>query len=50
MNNARKQRKTIEWERLDFFKKTGDTKGTFHIKMGTVKDRKQQGPNRNRRD
>ena len=26
----------------DFFKKTGDTKGTFHIKMGTIKDRKQQ--------
>ena len=24
----------------DFFKKTGDTKGTFHIKMGTIKDRK----------
>ena len=34
----------------DLFKKTRDTKGTFHIKMGTVKDRKQQGPNRNRRD
>ena len=23
----------------DFFKKTGDTKGTFHTKIGTVKDR-----------
>ena len=23
----------------DLFKKTGDTKGTFHAKMGTVKDR-----------
>ena len=23
----------------DFFKKIGDTKGTFHAKMGTVKDR-----------
>ena len=23
----------------DFFKKTGDTKGTFHTKMGTIKDR-----------
>ena len=23
----------------DFFKKTGDTKGTFHAKMGTIKDR-----------
>ena len=21
------------------FKKTGDTKGTFHVKMGTIKDR-----------
>ena len=23
----------------DFLKKTGDTKGTFHAKMGTIKDR-----------
>ena len=23
----------------DFFKKTRDTKGTFHVKMGTIKDR-----------
>ena len=23
----------------DFFKKTGDTKGTLHAKMGTIKDR-----------
>ena len=23
----------------DLFKKTGDTKGTFHAKMGTIKDR-----------
>ena len=23
----------------DFFKKTKDTKGTFHAKMGTIKDR-----------
>ena len=23
----------------DFFKKTRDTKGTFHTKMGSVKDR-----------
>ena len=23
----------------DFFKKTGDTKGTFHAKMGIIKDR-----------
>ena len=24
---------------IDFFKKIGDTKGTFHSKMGTIKDR-----------
>ena len=39
MNNAKKQRKTIEWERLFLFKKIGDIKGTFHAKMGTIKDR-----------
>ena len=37
--NAKKQRKTIEWERLDLIKKTRDTKGTFHAKMGSIKDR-----------
>ena len=30
----------------DLFKKIRDTKGTFHAKMGTIKDRK---PNRSRR-
>ena len=39
MNNAKKQRKTIEWKRLFLFKKIGDIKGTFHAKMGTIKDR-----------
>ena len=39
MNNAKKERKAIEWERLDLFKKIRDTKGTFHAKMGTIKDR-----------
>ena len=24
---------------IDFFKKTRDTKGTFHAKMGSIKDR-----------
>ena len=24
---------------IDLFKKIGDTKGTFHAKMGTIKDR-----------
>ena len=38
MINARKQRKTIEWER-DLLKKIRDSKGTFHAKMGTIKDR-----------
>ena len=38
--NAKKQRKTTEWERnRDLFKKIRDTKGTFHAKMGTIKER-----------
>ena len=28
----------------DFFKKTRDTKGTFHAKMGTIKDRNAMDP------
>ena len=37
--NAKKQRKTIEWERLEISKKIRDTKGRFRAKMGTIKDR-----------
>ena len=37
--NEKKQRKTTEWERLDLFKKIRDTKGTFHAKMGSIKER-----------
>ena len=37
--SAKKQRKTIEWERLDHFKKIRDTKGIFHAKMSSIKDR-----------
>ena len=37
--NTKKYRKTREWERLDLFKKTGDTKGTFHARVGMIKDR-----------
>ena len=37
--NAKKQRKTIERKTRDFFKKIRDTKGTFHAKMGSMKDR-----------
>ena len=41
MINAKKKRKTIEWERLEIylFKKIRDTKGKFHAKMGTIPDR-----------
>ena len=35
----KKQRKIIEWERLDLFKKIRDTKGIFHAKMGLINDR-----------
>ena len=30
----------------DLFKKIRNTKGTFHVKMGSIKDRKWYGPNR----
>ena len=30
------------------FKKTGDIKGTFHAKIGTIKNKKQVDPNRRR--
>ena len=33
----------------DLFKKIRDTKGTFHAKVGTIKDRQWYRPNRNRR-
>ena len=39
MINAKKQRKTTEWERLDISSRKLDTKGTFHAKMGSKKDR-----------
>ena len=37
--NAKKQRETIEWERLEISSRKLDTKGTFHAKMGTIMDR-----------
>ena len=37
---CKEMRKTIEWGRRDLFKKIRDTKGAFHAKMGTKKDRK----------
>ena len=33
----------------DLFKKIRDTKGTFHAKMGSIKDRNGMEPNKNRR-
>ena len=40
MNYARKQRKTTEWQRLEIsFTKTGDNKGTFNARVGTIKNR-----------
>ena len=40
MNDAKKLRKTIEWERLEISSQNiRDTKGTFHAKMGSIKDR-----------
>ena len=36
MVNAKKWRKTIEWERLDISSKKSNTKEIFHAKMGTM--------------
>ena len=37
--NAKKQRKKTMGKTRDLFKKIRDTKGTFHAKMGSIKDR-----------
>ena len=40
VNNAKKQRETIGMGKTrDLFKKIRDIKGTFHARMGTIKDR-----------
>ena len=39
ISNQCKERKTTEWERRDLFKKIRDTKGTFHARMGSIKDK-----------
>ena len=40
MNNAKKQRKTIEWERLEISSRKLETpREYFNGKMGTIKDR-----------
>ena len=38
MNNAKKERKQ-KGKTRDLFRKIRDTKGTFHAKKGTIKDR-----------
>ena len=37
--SAKKQRKTTEWERRKISSRKLDTKGTFHAKMDSIKDR-----------
>ena len=37
--NAKKQRKTTEWERLEISSRKLVTKETFHAKMGLINDR-----------
>ena len=40
MNNAKKQRKTVEWERWEIsLQEHRDLKGIFHARMGTIKNR-----------
>ena len=39
MISAKKQRKTIQRERPESSSRKLDTKGTFHAKMGSIKDR-----------
>ena len=38
-DQCKEERKTIEWEMRDTFKKIRDTKGKFNAKMCTIKDR-----------
>ena len=37
--SAKKQRKTIEWERLEISSRELDTNGAYHAKMGTMMDK-----------
>ena len=39
MTNAKKEENNKMGKTRDLFKKIRDTKGTFHAKMGTIKDR-----------
>ena len=37
--NAKKQRKTIEWEKLEISSRKLEIQGIFHAKMGSIKER-----------
>ena len=39
MNSAKNRGKQYNGKTRDLFRNTRDTKGTFHAKMGTLKDR-----------
>ena len=39
MNKTKQQRTIIEWEKLEIPSRKSDSKGTFHGKIGTIKDR-----------
>ena len=39
MISAKKEENNPMGQTIDLFKKIRDTKGTFHAKMGTIKDR-----------
>ena len=39
MNNEKKEKINGMGKTRDLFKKIGDSKGTFHAKMGKIKDR-----------
>ena len=39
MNNAKKEENNRMGETRDLLQKIRDTKGTFHAKMGSIKDR-----------
>ena len=38
-DQCKEMEEKTEWQILDLFKKIRDTKGTFHAKMGLIKDR-----------
>ena len=44
MNNAKIEENNRMGKTRYLFKKTGDTKGTFHARMGTIKDRNNKDP------